>query len=181
MNKKLYIYIGALVLAGSALFIFTRGTQDTVPAEEAALSVLTTENTQVEEASGIIRHTNPNFSFNYPKEWAVTSFEDAEGETILLRDKTTGGDVQLYIAPFDEETIITADRVKRDIPEMSILTSQQIEIGKAVSGVYFTTNKAGLGESQEIWFARDFFLYQISAVNTHPKVLADMVATFSFK
>jgi hypothetical protein len=176
----LIIVVLSLLVVGGGIYLSLRDAESRTPVEEDASETpsLTLENTQVEE--GLLRHSEPTFSFSYPAEWVVTSFEDAEGETVLLRDRSTNGDVQLYLTPFDEAIVLTAARIKQDLPSLSVIDPLQVEIGKRVSGVYFKSVKEGIGEAQEVWFVHEGFLYQITAVKTHPKALADILASFKF-
>ncbi len=106
------------------------------------------------------QHPGYGFSFEYPKDWNVSSFSEGEGETILVQSSETG--VQIYISPFDEpETALTKERILKDIPEMVINNDQPIKFA-GLSALRFDSVSQSGQNTREVWFAHNGFLYQIS-------------------
>lgn len=114
-------------------------------------------------------HALIGFSFTYPAVFTVSSFGsvyDSSGETILLQNDGGKKGLQVLVTPFDEDTVLTAVRIHRDIPDM-VMSNVSPRIlgapGKSAQAIVFTSNNSLMGESREAWFVREKRLYQVSA------------------
>lgn len=115
------------------------------------------------------KHTILGFGFNYPKEYSISSFGnffDSAGETVLLQKADKAQGLQVLITPFDEDIKLTINRIKKDLPSLSVLAGREVQIGsneKKVQVVIFeSNNNLSTGKSFEGWFVYRGNLYQIS-------------------
>ena len=110
-------------------------------------------------------HENPNFSFSYEGDYKISSIADADdsSETILVSrsvlDTPNAFQMQIFIEPFDEDIALTADRIKRDIPDIKMKDEKEMEIGKT-KGTAFTDLDQN---TREIWFVHQGYLFQASS------------------
>jgi hypothetical protein len=130
-------------------------------------------------------YTHPinHFSFNYPKEFTVTSIPSDDIETILVQSTTTKVAVQITISPFQGEDVdITSDIIKTEIPDMKIDNVQDLLVGPSRKGLAFVSdNPAFGGKSREVWFVFKGNLYQISTYYEFDEFLKGVFATWKFE
>lgn len=119
------------------------------------------------------RYTNTkyNFSFIPPVGFQVSAFPEGDsGDTVLLQSADGKSGFQIFISPFDEEGPITAERIKKDIPDMVIQNPKQVAFPQSaptagqVQALAFLSRGSGLGDTKELWFVYTGNLYQIEAV-----------------
>lgn len=123
------------------------------------------------------------FSFNYPEEYEVTVFEEpVGGATFVVQDKKSDG-FQVIVSPFDEPlTALTEERVRRDIPDLTIEAVQPVLLGDAGQGIAFVSdNDAFGGASREVWFVFDGYLFQISTYLKNDPLLQAVLGTWELK
>lgn len=175
--KNMGIATGIIVvLVGAALFLLrtpavapsgaTAGVspQGDSPALGAGQSI-----TELSPVTKKYTHALIGFSFTYPSVFTVSSFGsvyDSSGETILLQNDGGKKGLQVLITPFDEDTVLTAVRIHRDIPGMVMSNVSPRTLGapgRSAQAIVFTSNNSLMGESREAWFVREKRLYQVSA------------------
>lgn len=123
-----------------------------------------------------------NFSFKYPDGYAVRSIEGEGSVTILLERALDSRGIQIHITPYtDKDIAITADRVQRDVPDISVEEPQPILLGETGEGLAFKSdNETFDGDSREAWFIVAGNLYQISTYAEYDELLKAIFATWSF-
>lgn len=133
-------------------------------------------------------HIQLGFSFKYPKEYTISSFGnfyDSNGETILLQNEDKSRGLQVLITPFDEDTSLTLNRIKKDLPSLSVLEGVETEIGsdgKKVAVVTFkSTNNLSNGKSLEAWFIYRNNLYQVSSLEASKELFDELIKTWIFE
>jgi len=138
-KKVILIVVGGLIIIGGSFYILNQNEE----VENSAISYQfedTTENTDaLILGEGYARFTHPEFGFSveYPKELEVTAFEEEEGaETIVfstledpsvaLEDKVG---FQIFVSPFEEELVLTLERIREDLPFAKIEEPVNVVIG----------------------------------------------------
>ncbi|MEK7116547.1 MAG: hypothetical protein AAB837_00070 [Patescibacteria group bacterium] len=134
--KKILLIILILGLAGTGYFL--------------AKNNKTTQNIKEQKYS----HENPAFSFSYTGDYKISSIADESGEAILVQSEEF--QMQIYTAPFDEDIVLTEERIKQDVPDMAMENTNVFSLDD-VNGVVFESE--GM---QNVWVVNDGFLYQIS-------------------
>jgi hypothetical protein len=127
-------------------------------------------------------HQDPVFSFEYPKEFSIGSFKDANGETVLVQDssQTAKKSFQIYITPQDEYFLVTKERIAQDVPETVVLNSREVSIGSA-KGLAFTSKDQSGSATREVWFTNGSYLYQITGYPEGEGVIGEMLGTWRFE
>ena len=115
---------------------------------------------------------------NLPEGATTTNVEDEEGETILVSKAAFDNfQMQIYIMPFDEDIVLTADRIKQDIPDIKMRDAREIKVGET-KGVKFVDEDQN---TKEIWFVRGGFLYQVSSILKDEKITEEIIKSWGWK
>jgi maltose-binding protein MalE len=188
MSKKLiFIIIIILVLGGAMFFLLNKntpqqnpgGAENEIPGQEQTFNI-TPSNDNAENS--IYTDSQYKFSFEYPKDFTVTKFQEGEdGDTILVQEKESKKSFQIFISPFDEPGPLTKERVLEDLPDLIIKNPEQRVLKNGVPALIFFSEEASLGETREIWFVHNGFLYQISTYATLDNLVAKIMETWKFQ
>lgn len=110
--------------------------------------------------SGRIRFVHPGrgFSLDLPGGFATSSIPDDRGE-LLMFQRGPRESFQIYIAPFDEEGPLSVERIRRDLPSLTMADARTIELD-SVPAVVFQSADESLasrelgtsGKTFEVWF-----------------------------
>ena len=120
------------------------------------------------------------FSLDYPESLKTSFFQDGNTAIVAISDGATGLGVQIAITPFDEPTtIITAERVKKDIPGMLIKDPQEVTLGSLGKGIAWIDGE-GLDGKRQVWFAARGYLFQLTAPMLFDATLKKMLNTWVF-
>jgi hypothetical protein len=114
----------------------------------------------------IYKNNTYGFSLKIPESFKISELEDEAGKTILIKNDKY--EMQVYASPFDEDIVLTAERIKQDIPDIKMKDVMNVEVGPSTSSGYSKGVAAVtfIDESQntrEVWFVRADNLFQISS------------------
>jgi hypothetical protein len=128
-------------------------------------------------------HDVRNFSFSYPSDFAVGQFGNADGETIVVQNSDKRAGFQISIRSTDENIQMTKQRIQEDLPNLQVKNPQPVQLGdNAGQGLAFISdNEAFGGNSREVWFTFDGYLYQISTYASQTPLLQKVLSTWQFK
>lgn len=130
-------------------------------------------------------NTMYNFSFLYPQTYTATTFFDAvqEADVVLVQHAEQGSGFQIQITPFDENIrILTAQRVKQDLPTLVMADVQEVDLGEYGKGIAFMSNNENFGgSSREVWFVWNKNLYQVSTYKHLDTVVQAVMNTWTFR
>jgi hypothetical protein len=120
-----------------------------------------------------------DFSFHYPKDFVISTFQEDPGETIVAKHPRFQLGFQIFVTPFEEENPITKERILRDVPSLTIKDEVEFSLDDGTSAFRFSSEDSSLGETREIWFSRDGNLFQIMLFSSSPKRLDSLVRQFA--
>ncbi|MEX0933682.1 MAG: hypothetical protein WD003_00255 [Candidatus Paceibacterota bacterium] len=177
MNTKIYtsIAIILLALAGIGWFMYSSGGGVSVLGE-----YVTGGNEVEQESAGETQtYTNqsPEFSFEYPAGFTVTSFAEGTGEVVLVqsRDNQAVG-MQVYFTSFDEEGPLTVERIKEDLPNLEMNNAREADLFPDTLAVVFRDGSGMVN----VWFVRGGYMYQITAAPELGGLFQTMVGSLRF-
>ena len=126
------------------------------------------------------RHPEFGFSFSYPEGFTASLLDSSEGgHTVLVQNTERKAGFQIHLEAYDDpDTVITAERLARDIPEMKIKEPQDIVIGAAARGLAFIASDTG---TREVWFIFGGTLYQLTAPIENDVLLQRVLDTWNFQ
>jgi len=145
------------------------------------------------EENNIYIDSQYKFSFEYPKDFTATKFQEGEdSNTILVQEKESKKSFQIFISPFDEPGPLTAERVKQDLPDLIIKNPEQRVLKNGAKALIFFSEEPSLGEIREIWFiypvsgadsngVHNGYLYQISTYKELDSLVAKILETWKFQ
>jgi len=140
----------------------------------------------IAKASASLPQTYKNdtygFSLQYPDGFSVGDIPESDGtRTILLQDTSAGVGIQIYISPFiDEDTILTPERIARDIPGITVESPSPVSISGRSGGIAFISRNPLFGVSREVWFVYRDHLYQLSTYITQDPLMEVILSTWKF-
>ncbi len=198
--KKILLIILVLGVLGGATFAFVwyakRGTLtapqslsiDDILSDDAANiqeEVVPPEIKKVDESNNIYIHKKYGFTFNYPSDMKTSNFREGDGESINFQGDN-GDWFQIYITSWDEEGDITVERIRQDLPDISIKEPQKVILGpRQKEGVgphalIFFSKDSGLGETREVWFVQNRNFYQITTYKRLDSMIGEVLSTLVF-
>lgn len=120
------------------------------------------------------------FSLTYPSAYKIAKVPAENGDSFLIQnDQATG--MQLMVSPYDEGDTLTADRIKKDLPDMPMGNVHTVTLpGANIQAVAFNSSGGGFGDSIEVWFAHGGYLYQASTYAAQASFLEQVMGTFHF-
>lgn len=196
MNKKLIpIIIFIIVLSGAIYFVFSnkKSPQQTPAGAEAENKITEQEKTfditpsEENKENNIYSDSQYKFSFQYPKDFTATKFQEGEnGNTILVQEKdpsNPSGQVgfQIFISPFDEPGPLTKERILQDLPDLIIKNPEQRVLKSGAVALIFFSQEPSLGEIREIWFIYNNYLYQVSTYAALDSLVTKILETWKFQ
>lgn len=117
------------------------------------------------------------FTFAVPHGYTV---HGAEG--LVRVEDEAGAGIQILISEIDEDIpVMTPERIRADIPDLTITDTEPVEIGTDRMGLAFKSdNEAFDGASREVWFVYHGYLYQISTYERLDPTLKQLFSTWHF-
>ncbi|MFA6536153.1 MAG: hypothetical protein WCT25_01825 [Candidatus Paceibacterota bacterium] len=116
------------------------------------------------------------FSFKYPKEYSMKEIpapSEGEARTLLLSKDGKAPSVQVAVSPFDEDIVLTVERIQADVPDLGMKNPQEISIGSVTKGVKFDSDTG-----VNVWFVAKGNLFQLTAFSDEAGVLDQIVSSF---
>jgi hypothetical protein len=131
--------------------------------------------------TGYKEYRNKQFGFSvyYPQEIPAREFVDRGPElTVAFSEGDGEPGFQIYVAPIDGTTI-TNERFLRDASSGIRKEQHDIQIA-GVSGTTFVGFDARMGQTREIWFIHNHFLFEVLTYKELDGWLSDIMNTWRF-
>ncbi|TSC70213.1 MAG: hypothetical protein CEO12_528 [Parcubacteria group bacterium Gr01-1014_46] len=120
-----------------------------------------------------------SFSVFYPEELKVDERSEGEGATtITFQNIKDGKGFQIFILPYFNSQV-SESRFRKDIPSGVRTGIVDFEIGGAV-GASFYSKDLVLGDTYEIWFVKNNFLYEVTTLKNLNVWLDDIMKNWKF-
>lgn len=172
-----FVLIGLIAVA----YVFLGDSSLSISNFGNATSTQSQVSTGTTASKGAYTNKKYNFSVKLPEGFAARELAGTpEGDTILLENKNGDG-IQIIISSFDNISVLTADMVKKDIPDLKMEQVQTIDVGQNYKGVAFLSdNPQFSGASRDVWFVFRGNLYQISTYARLDSLLQSVFSTWQF-
>jgi len=187
LRKNNYIVAGAVLVALAGMLIWRLGFGGA--GEQAMLSsalIAELGEAQTYEAfkdeAGV--DTGSNFTFSYPKKINITetAIEGVEGGKRILAESTEfQKGFEVIVLPFDENGLLTRDRILQDVPGMVIKNDKEISVGGGISALSFNSTDENIGDTFEIWFTYNGFIYEARTYPDFGPQMTEILKTWKFK
>lgn len=190
-KKNIYIVIAVLVVITIVACSIYLSSKKEVKFEDRSVWSATATTSNVSDIAQLTvansseyKNQALRFSFRFPPNLKVTNFVNEENQKVILaQDTSKGQGFQVTISEFDEGNIdLTEDRIKQDIPDLVIKESQPVLLGSRGKGIAFLSNNDQFnGNSREVWFVYNGYLYQISTYAHLDPLIKAVLATWKFE
>lgn len=124
------------------------------------------------------------FSFNYLGDFTAKEFPEDGGKiALIIQNEKTKQVVQIYITLYDDRNfVVSAEQIRRDIPDLPFSNSADVIVGGKAKGVaFFSKNEAFGGATAEVWFADGKNLYQATTYGKDAKFLEEIIKSWEFR
>lgn len=167
-----------LALGGSYFYFFktpSAATQTSSVVENSS----TPSGRQVLAGSKEYRSGLYHFSLLYPEELSGKIFNLGNlSQTITFQNVDKAQGFQMFIVPYNKAQI-SDERFKKDMPSGVRENLKSITLAGA-SGAAFYSKDAALGETYEVWFIKNDFLYEITTPKSLEGWLQNILQTWEF-
>lgn len=134
------------------------------------------------EAANMLRYENRyhGFSLVYPRELQVREVAEESGaRTIIFETVTREQGFQIYITPYAGANV-TREQFLKDQPSGVYKEPQDIQVD-GVPAIMFYGAVDLMGETREVWFIRNGFLFEVTTYKELDTWLAGIMQTWQFK
>ena len=128
-----------------------------------------------------VQYKNIQYKFAriYQKSLKVEELKEGGGaSTIVFQNPEEGLGFQIFIVPFSGNQI-TDERFKQDVPSGVRDELRNISVDGASGASFYSTNTL-LGETAEVWFIKNGFLYEVTAPKSLVSWLSTIMETWFF-
>lgn len=185
--------------AGSALFAAVFLLSNAKPGTEKMAAVATSESlfaAQVQATSsgsvfsgnsksslpdGYVLYQNQKYQFSFarPPEARVHTYDEGGGAiTVTVEDAKQTYGFQIFVVPY-AGTSITEERFRKDVLS-GVRTDVANAVIDGVQAVTFKSRDMVLGGTREIWFLRNGYLYEVTALEQAVPWFMTIVGTWKF-
>jgi hypothetical protein len=197
---RVKLLVGTVALIGIlGGFFFLRLFNNSKSSDVVVEQLLTIGDHQLQEAvflgEGFQTYAHPRygFSFEFPEEFIIQTYTEAAGETIVVQKENNNElpvedkvGLQIYITAFNEEEVLTAERILQDVPGAVIENPQHVIINPLapangeVTALLFWSEDPAVGRTREIWFTDNNYLYEVTAYAHVDEWLARVISSWRF-
>ncbi len=120
-----------------------------------------------------------HFSLFYPTELAVTEYpEQGGGRSFSFENKDESQGFEIYAFPYSD-TQITQKRFLTDEPSGVRQQPNDVVID-GVKATMFFGNNAIMGDTREVWFIKNGYLYELTTYKSLDSWLGSIMQTWKF-
>lgn len=120
-----------------------------------------------------------HFSLFYPENLSVKEYKEAGGaQTITFSDNQEDKSFQIFVLPF-KGSQVTEKRFKMDVPSGVLKEPVDVMIDNIRATAFFSSN-AIMGDTREVWFIKNGFLYEVTTYKELDTWLAGIMQSWKF-
>lgn len=152
--------------------------QDIAPATDTSL---TTQPQKREPPAGYSEYRSTLFAFSlfYPSSMKVSEFDEGGGaQSITFENAGDAIGFQIFIVPYKEHQVSSA-RFSQDVPTGVMKEPTNVTVD-GVFGTMFYSQSLTLGDTREIWFINNGYLYEVTTLKTLDSWLIERMKTWMF-
>ncbi len=140
---------------------------------DVASSATSTEGWQV------YTHETYGFSLKHPGDIAVTEHDEGEGAaSLVFENEDLSHGFQIFVTPYSEK-VITRARFLMDQPSGTLSEPVGATVDGA-GGMLFYGKNDDIGDTIEVWFVRNGYLYEVYTYKVLEPYLKDILGTWKF-
>jgi hypothetical protein len=176
MNWKILTGILAVLLVVGASFYLYHPTSESRAIEPNGTAPLFDSPV----VDGMKTYKSPvlHFELAYPQDLSVKEYGDADTSTIVFEDPKGEKGFQVFVVPYSGDTV-SDKRFKMDEPSGVMKDPTQVVIDGTTAIAFWSSNTL-FGETREVWFIKNGFLYEVTTYKDLDSWLAGVMATWKF-
>lgn len=131
---------------------------------------------------GHAKYENPTLGFSlvYPIELVLQEFPaGGDATTIVFQDPKEEKGFQIYVFPYAGDQI-KEDRIREDLAGAPMQNVTQIVLPGNIQAVHFESHAPIIGDSSEVWFLHNGYLYEVTTYRADDTWLASILSTLTF-
>ena len=179
------IIVSSLIVLITSIMIFavyyynyrtTRVSETTVVSKNALFN-----NEDRKPPVGWLHYKNTNYyiSIFYPDYLKASQRSEGEGTmSVTFQNPTLGKGFQIFVVPYYEKQI-SEERFKKDVPTGVRIDPKDIQVD-GERAVAFYSKDLSLGETYEVWFIKNGFLYEVTTLKSLDTWLPDIISSWKF-
>ncbi len=182
------IIIGVCICVAVLVYIY-RNDQSVATANLPVMLVANPTPTQpeispIQQSDGSLLYQNNTYGFSvtYPNTLKVVEYAEAkESRTIAFESNSKDVDemgFEIYVTPYTQNQI-SEKQFKLD-ESSGVLIDQKEVLIDDVRGVIFYGNNSVMGDTREVWFIRNGFLYEVVTYKPLDEWLGRIMKTWKF-
>jgi hypothetical protein len=133
------------------------------------------------DGQAIYTNTHYGFSIKYPLDFVETEYpEGADALTIVFQktgEESKG--FQIFVIPYPE-TQISQERIKTDLKGAPMKNVTEVILPGNIRAVHFNSVAPIIGDSSEVWFIHNGYLFEVTTYAALDTWLAGVLATMQF-
>jgi hypothetical protein len=119
------------------------------------------------------------FSLVYPNEMKVSEYDEGSSAmTIAFENKIDKKGFQIFIVPYLEKQV-GVERIKKDIPSGIQNDLKNFTVGGVVGASFYSVIPA-IGDTFEVWFLKNGFLYEVTVPKSLESFLVEILSSWKF-
>ena len=194
MNKKsviIFAIIAVVIVVAGAAALWSGGDKtakenDNLTAtsseavDDADIGVpQTPETKQATEGWRSYENAKYRFGLLYPQELNVREYQEADGAmSATFEERVEGKGFQIYVTPYGAN-VVTQERFRLDLPSGVIEEPTEVVID-GVRGTIFWSKNSIMGDTREVWFINNGFLYEVVTYKQLDEWLGAIMQTWQF-
>ncbi len=176
---KIFIAILAICILVGAYFFFTHTSAPAIATARPTVAIYTPPTRTAPSGMKEYRDEQYRFSLFIPDDMVVSRRTEEQGAaTITFEDMSNARGFEIFIVPYLDPQV-SEERFREDIPSGVRTDTRDVSIDGAVGATFHAVHDA-IGETSEIWFIRDGYLYEVMTPRSSESWLATVMQTWDF-
>jgi hypothetical protein len=117
------------------------------------------------------------FMVAYPHDLKVSEFNDGSSSTIVFENRENGTGFQVFVIPY-KDNHITEERLRMDTG--GVMEERQDIVVDGIPAIMFFSKNLALGETREVWFIHNGFLYEVATYKDLDPWLSSIMKSWKF-
>ncbi len=195
MRRNLWYLIAFVVVlaaGGSVLFFYTpknsalmsnvetsAGATDTSAIVPPPLATSTPVTQEISQGERLYQNGTFHFSLIYPDNLHATEYKEVNGAlTASFQDPSTNQGFEVYVTPYSGKQI-DKSRFLLDEPSGTFKEPTNVVIDGVQATMFYGFNPI-MGDTREVWFIRNGFLYEVATYKSLDTWLGQIMQTWKF-
>lgn len=178
-----FMVVLSIAVFAAALWHVVPQTRDsTIPPSQELPPIATHTIHEGVAGEGVREYANTDyrFSLSYPQSLTVTEYTEANDAISITFEDYSDSEMgfQIYVTPYKLDHI-TDERFRLDAPSGVKKKPIEVVVDGTRSVIFFSEN-ALMGETREVWFIKNGFLYEVATYKALDTWLAGIMKTWKF-